>query len=283
MNKIMIWIKEHIIISIMIVVIVTGSIAVSPVIITNRKNKTNIELNDNLNYELDSEVYMLSIIKRISNGELQTENTKIDTSTLGEKEISFKYLDNKNKEQVYKFTINIVDTTPPIIEYQKEVSTTIGTNIDLLNGVVVSDNSHEEIKATIEGEYDINKAGTYNLKYIAIDSSNNRTEEEFILNVNNATIKTTGSYYASSGKILFISFQKNNKILIEYNTGCTEELPCGGYAETGTYTIAGNKITATLTHGYDISKYKLDKSKKITITVINENTIETNGKTYKWR
>jgi D-alanyl-D-alanine carboxypeptidase len=53
----------------------------------------------------------------------------------------------------------------------------------LLKGVSVKDNSNEEITAEVKGEYDYKKAGTYNLKYTATDSSKNTTEKDFILTV----------------------------------------------------------------------------------------------------
>lgn len=275
------WIKSHIVISIVGVGIISGAIA-TPIVIhnVNENNKVKIELNDNLNFEVNSEVFLLSLIKRVSNGELITANEKVDTSKLGEQEIKIQYMNNKKKEKEFSFKINIVDTTKPSIEYQKEISTTIGVEIDLLNNVKVIDNSNEEIKATIEGEYDINKSGTYNLKYVAVDSSNNKTEEEFVLNVKNATIKI-GSYYSNSGKIMNIDFDKNKKVSIGFDPGC--DGPCGGYSEMGTYKIEGNKIIATMTHYYGIVETELDKIKKIEFTIVNENQIKNDSQVFNYR
>ncbi len=44
---------------------------------------------------------------------------------------------------------------------------------NFLENVTVSDNSMEEITPKIEGEYDSEKTGTYNLKCTASDSSGN--------------------------------------------------------------------------------------------------------------
>lgn len=284
LNNIGTWIKSHIVISVVGVCIIGGGIA-TPIVMhnVNENNKFKIELNDNLDFEVNSEVFLLSLVKKVSNGELVTENKKIDTSKLGEQEIKIEYLDNKKKKKEYSFKIKIVDTTKPSIEYQKEVSTIVGTEIDLLNDVKVTDNSNEEIKATIEGEYDINKSGSYNLKYVAIDSSNNKVEEEFVLNVKNATIKTNGSYYSNSGKIMNIDFENDKKISIAYDTGCTEEMPCGGYSEMGTYKIDGNKIIATMTHYYGIVEEKLDKVNKLEFIIVNENQIKNNNQVFNYR
>lgn len=278
------WIKTHIIVSIVGIGVI-GTAVATPIIIhnVNENNKFKIELNDNLNFELDSDVFLLSLIKKVSNGELLTENQKIDTSKLGEQEIKIKYIDNKKKEHKYKFKIKIVDTTKPIIEYQKELSTIVGVDIDLLKDIKVSDNSKEEIKATIEGEYDINKVGTYNLKYVAIDSSNNKAEEEFVLNVKSATIKVGGRYVSNSGKIMSIEFETNNKVSIEYDTGCTLDMPCGGYAEEGTYVVEGNKVIATMTHGFNIASYELDKINKLIFTITSDNQIKNDNQVFNYK
>ena len=83
------------------------------------------------------------------------------------------------------------DVTAPTIKFKKTLTTTVGKKINLLKNVTVTDNSNEEITATVEGNYDFNKVGTYKLKYVAIDSNNNRTEEEFKLIVKDNVVTTT--------------------------------------------------------------------------------------------
>ena len=158
----------------------------------NNPSSLNITLIDNLDVEINSEINLLSFIKDTNDLEIISENTKVDTSTLGEQTLIIKYQE-KDEEKETKFTINIKDTIIPSIEYQKELTTTAGTEIDLLKDVKVTDNSNEEIKATVEGEYDFNKEGTYNLKYVAIDSSNNKVEEEFTLKENKKAEKKTNT------------------------------------------------------------------------------------------
>lgn len=151
---------------------------------------------DNLDVEVNSEINLLSFIKDNKDIEILSKDERVDTSTLGSKELVIKYLDNK-KEKEYKFKINIIDTMEPIMKYPEEISITKGEEVDLLQDVKVIDNSKEEITPTIEGEYDINTPGTYNLKFIALDSSNNKCEGPFTLIVSekktssNTTKKTT--------------------------------------------------------------------------------------------
>ena len=153
------------------------------------KKKESIILNDNLEFEINSEVKLLSLVSDDNKVKIVSEDEIIDTSSLGEKEITIKYL-VKDKEEAKTVTIKIVDTQAPTIEYNKELSTNVGTKIDLLKNVKVSDNSKEKIKATVEGEYDFDNEGTYKLKYVAVDSSKNKAEKEFTLKVDKKTTTT---------------------------------------------------------------------------------------------
>jgi len=112
---------------------------------------------------------------------------------------------------------------------------------------------------------------------------NSQTSEDDDLNNESSTIKTEGSYYSDTGKIMRIDFENDKKISIDYDTGCTEEMPCGGYSEMGTYKIEGNKIIATMTHYYGIVETELDKIKKIEFTIVNENQIKNDSQVFNYR
>lgn len=182
-----------------IIILITLSIISIYNIITN-KNKINIELNPNLDVEINSKVNLLSFIKNIENGEIITKDIEIDTSKLGIQNIKLKIKNKNNKEEDYSFQINIIDSIKPTINGIKELTTYIGKDLDLSKDISVSDNSKEDIKVFIDGTYDINTIGEYQLKYIATDSSNNTTSKEFILKVvkdpNNYTFKTSKGYTA---------------------------------------------------------------------------------------
>lgn len=187
------------------IVVVGGGVTTGIILMNNNKDnqkqeekqKDTILLKEDLKFEINSEVNLLSLVSEDNKVKVLSEDETIDTSTLGEKEITIKY-EVEEQEETKIFTITIVDTQAPTIEYTKELSTNVGTKIDLLKNVKVSDNSKEEIKATIEGDYNFDNEGTYNLKYVAVDSSNNKTEEEFTLKVNKPTCnKKSGSWSTS--------------------------------------------------------------------------------------
>jgi hypothetical protein len=178
--------------------------------------------------------------------------------------------------------VNIVDTTGPVIKYKESISTTKGNKVDLLSGITVSDNSKEEIKASVIGDYDINKVGTYNLKYYAVDSSGNSTTNDFTLTVKNMTVKTSGYYvYKAKDHWEGITFKKNNKVSIVYNF-CPGS-GCGGYQESGTYSIKDNTVTLKITSYSDEMGTGKTKS-TLKCTIKSESKIVCNSKyTFTWK
>ena len=142
-----------------------------------------LKLKKNLNCEINSKCEVFDYIKKINKGLIVSKNKTIDSSKKGEVRVIIETKNVLNKKFSDKFKITIKDTTAPVISYEKEINLTAGDNVDLLSGVSVYDNSNEEIKPSIVGEYDLNTPGTYNLKYTAKDSSGNESVVDFVVNV----------------------------------------------------------------------------------------------------
>ena len=156
-----------------------------------------VVLINNLEVEINTEVKILDFISNIETGTIISENTSINTTKLGKQNITIK-INHNDKIHNYNFEIEVIDTKIPVIEAKEEISLFVGNSVDLLSDVKVTDNSNEEIKPTIEGNYDFNGAGTYNLKYVAIDASGNKAIKNLILKVvedpNNRVITTSKGY-----------------------------------------------------------------------------------------
>ena len=84
-------------------------------------------------------------------------------------------------DHVYSY--EVVDTTAPVLENVVDITLQKGSTSDLWDGIVVSDNSEEEITTSIEGEYTLQTSGTYAITYVAVDASGNETREEVTLTV----------------------------------------------------------------------------------------------------
>lgn len=161
------------------VIVLLILVAIITVLIFGRK-KTDLVLIKDLDVEINSDVTLLSFVDEVKNGTIVSKDKEIDTSKLGNQNLVIE-VKNGNKTKEYKFTINVVDTTKPEIDARSEITTTVGDEVDLLEGVTVSDNSKEEIKVEIKGEYDYDKEGEYELEYYAKDSSGNEISKKFKL------------------------------------------------------------------------------------------------------
>lgn len=165
-----------------------------------KKNNIKVILNDNLEVEINTDAKLLSFIKEVENGEIVSLDNDIDTSKLGKKKLEVEIKNKDDKIEKFKFYVNIIDTTIPVIEASKEITINLEDEVDLLSFAKVSDNSLEDIKLEIQGEYELNEVGQYKLKYYAKDSSNNGAFYDFVLNVvddpNNRSFTTSNGYLA---------------------------------------------------------------------------------------
>ena len=167
------------------------------------ENRVKVVINDNLKVEINSEYILDNFVKEIINGTITNKDDIVDTSTLGEKDLELLIKNKNDEDEKFDFQIEVIDTTKPKIEAKKEIISYIGKDVNLLDGVTVTDNSKEEIKAKVVGEYNTDKIGEYKLKYEAMDSSGNKGEYDFILNIvsdpNNRTFTTSKGF---SGKVV---------------------------------------------------------------------------------
>ena len=174
---------KKILISILFVLTLVGCEKKETKEVEEKKPEAIVEL-ENKEVEVNEEFINTSGIVKTENCELITTEEKVDTSVLGEKDITIVVKDLNDKEKEYTYKLNVKDTVAPTINYKEKITITEGNRTDLLKGVSVTDNSKEQIKVTVEGKYDFNKVGTYKLQYVAKDSSGNETKKDFSLIVN---------------------------------------------------------------------------------------------------
>ncbi len=196
------------------------------------KERVKVVLNDDLKVQVNEEYTLGSFVKEIINGVVTNGDEVLDTSTLGEKKVELAIKNKHDESEKYTFEIEIVDTKEPEIEAKKEITSYVGKDVNLLNEVVVKDNSKEEINAKVIGEYDVNKVGEYKLKYEAVDSSGNKGEYDFVLNIisdpNNKTFTTSKGF---SGKVVngvtyidgVLIANKTYSLPSDYGNGLTSE------------------------------------------------------------
>lgn len=220
--------KKKLIIIFIIILITTISLFVTFKIIEKRnekeitqeldkkkKAKISVTTIDNLEFEFLSKIKVSDLITSI-NGEI-VDDYEIDTTKVGEKKVEFNFINEDNIEVEYKIDINIVDTTPPLIWCYENYTVYKGNEFDYEN-ILCADNYDEDIKCSIEGNYNINELGTYPLKIKATDSSGNESVDNINLKViNPPTTKPSTPSNNTSYRISFedvVKKYKNDKTKI---------------------------------------------------------------------
>ncbi len=139
-----------------------------------KKEKTTI---DNLEYEFNKRVY----IKDITNNE---SDKLLDTTILG---------NNTYEDDDYIIKYNIVDTKAPLILGSSSITIYNGENTNPVNKLFCGDNETSKPNCYIDGDWDRNKNGTYNVVYTAIDNSNNKSTKNIKIVVKNKPKKKSSS------------------------------------------------------------------------------------------
>ena len=145
----------------------------------------------NLEFEINSKIEIAKIIKNSKNIKIINKDSKIKTSKLGKNQAKIIYQNRFKQKKSKNISYKIIDTKAPTIESEEVLTTIQNHEIDLLENVVVTDNSKEEIKAQVKGDYDFQKVGKYKLTYEAIDKSGNKATKEFTLKVEEEKENTT--------------------------------------------------------------------------------------------
>ena len=151
-----------------------------------------IKLNSNIFEVYDQNIIINDLIKK-SNVKILNKNEKINTNKLGEFAKTIKY---KYKKRKYKYNVEyfIKDMKEPIFLSASEYRViTVGDDINLCDNLNFADNYDNDVKCSIEGNYDINTVGEYKLKYVLKDKENNKNEREFVLSVKDKDYKSNNT------------------------------------------------------------------------------------------
>jgi GH25 family lysozyme M1 (1,4-beta-N-acetylmuramidase) len=137
----------------------------------------------NLKLEVDTKVSLNDLIK----GDYKED---IITNELNKKTLNLK---TDNKRLSYQINYEVVDSTPPLIKGSSSYTVVKGKDVNLENIFLCGDYYDSSPKKTIEGDYNLNKVGSYNLTYVAEDSSGNKSTKDFTLKVINKSSSSSSS------------------------------------------------------------------------------------------
>lgn len=187
--------KKKLIVVVPIVIIIITILTILSVKLYNNWRIANaeiiVELQETLEVEVFSQAKLSDFLKSI-NGEL-IEDFEINTTTIGEKPVNFKFINDDDIEVSYSFKINVVDKVPPLIFSSTQFTVTQGYTGNLAQELFCGDNYDDNPTCEIVGEYDINTPGTYPVTYKGTDSSGNESTNNF-----NLIVKAKSSSSSSS-------------------------------------------------------------------------------------
>ena len=146
-----------------------------------------VVLKDNLEADFVDTLRVSSFIESI-NGKI-VNDYYLNTDSLGKKKIDFEYINDDGIKIKYNYEINVVDREAPLIWLGKSYNVTRGSEDNLIDKIMCGDNYDNNPECVIEGDYNLDNVGSYNLVFKATDSSGNVSKKKFILNVNEASSK----------------------------------------------------------------------------------------------
>lgn len=191
--------KKIIILSIIVIFVIafiSSVFIIMDIIKEMKEDEAALTLKSNLITEFDSDVTVNDFIENL-NGTLLS-NEKVDTTKLGTTKITFDYTSQRNKKKTKSFEIEVVDTQKPLIYMSDSLTVKKGSNSDIINMVFAGDYCDSNPIKRIEGNYDLNTLGTYNLKFIVEDNSGNVAKKDFKLIV---TDKVNTTYSTVQKKV----------------------------------------------------------------------------------
>lgn len=173
--------KKTISITVLLIIAIVGIFIYFNIKENKRIDAEAVTLIENLNIEYGKKAKISDFIQNL-NGTLLNDY-EINTENLGENQITFEYINIKNKKRKYTFTITTIDTTKPQIFMGNSYTVKLGYNKNLTDVLLSGDDIDDNPKREIIGEYDLNTVGDYKLTYEVTDSSNNKASKDFILHV----------------------------------------------------------------------------------------------------
>ncbi len=107
----------------------------------------------------------------------------VDTNVVGKRKVQVTYYNHYGFIENKSVEVTIKDITPPTVVVNKVLSLEVGSTTNLLDNIFCADDYDDKVTCQIEGDYQLNKVGKYNLKITAKDHSNNITSKAFTLKI----------------------------------------------------------------------------------------------------
>jgi GH25 family lysozyme M1 (1,4-beta-N-acetylmuramidase) len=152
-------------------------------------------------------------ISELTDGE-KIDNELVLIDDYPTKNITIKYLDSNKDKQKIDVNIKVIDSDKPTIMNARTITVNVGEEPDFKNNVMIGDNADRNPKVEVIGDYNINKTGTYSVKYRVTDAAGNQAEQWFKISVIRKS-NNNGGGYAKYDNYYF------DKFIEEYKTDKT--------------------------------------------------------------
>ena len=110
------------------------------------QQKVEVVLVKDLTVPYSSSITNLSFVEKVKKGKILTKEETIDTTKLGTKKITLTFQNQYGRKENQTFEITVVDTNPPEIKFQENLTTIEGNEIDLLKDVMAYDEVDKDVK-----------------------------------------------------------------------------------------------------------------------------------------
>lgn len=141
---------------------------------------SNIIINEDLNIEFGKIKYLSDFIA-LQKGKLK--NKIVNYNDLGIINVKFTYDDEENNTLYRTINLNVIDTTKPLASVPSTKTIKLGTDATFVENFLCADNHDQKPNCHLEGEYNPNEVGTYEVTFVAEDISGNKYTKEMNINV----------------------------------------------------------------------------------------------------
>ncbi|MBQ9011283.1 MAG: hypothetical protein IJ093_01385 [Bacilli bacterium] len=143
--------------------------------------KVEVDLVEDLTLEFNDEKKVSDYISSI-NGKI-IDDYVIDSTKIGKKEVSFKFINDDKIKLDYSFVVDVVDTVKPVVWLNDIYRIAVGSENSFIQNILCGDNYDSNPTCEIIGDYNLNEVGDYPVTFKATDSSGNVTDKDFVLKV----------------------------------------------------------------------------------------------------
>lgn len=197
----------------LIVILLSLLIVLTTIVYLKLTTNEGIIINDNLTVEFRSDAYISTFIKKID-GKL-VGDYKVDTSEVGYKDVNITFKNQYGFITAKKITIKVIDVTSPTIIVSNPYNVVKESIETLEEEIFCADDYDDLISCKINGKYDLNKVGKYDLEIVATDNSGNTTTKEFTLNVveKKSTTNQNSTTAYTSFRDVYNKYKDNNTLI----------------------------------------------------------------------